>query len=116
MRGVNIAHIKCLVGNFGDFKLPRGIFSVDVDEKPSYELEFLSYCTKSIESSVCKYSAIFLKKNNKQKLRSFVIYSYLNDAVQQTNKCSQHDAISEGDTGQLTERLMNMLYLLPSSG
>lgn len=33
MRGVNIARIKYLVRNFRDFKLPRGVFSVDVDGK-----------------------------------------------------------------------------------
>lgn len=50
-----------------------------------------------------KYSAILLDKKPKT-IRSVVFYGYLN-AVQQTdNKCSQHDAISEGDTGQLQER------------
>lgn len=59
MRGVNIAHIKCLVRNFKDFKLPRGISSVGVDEKPLHQSGFLSYCSESTDLSVCKYSAIF---------------------------------------------------------
>lgn len=31
MRGVNIAHIKCLVRNFSAFKLPRGAFAIGGD-------------------------------------------------------------------------------------
>lgn len=76
MRGVNIAPIKCLVCRFRDFKLPWDIFSVDVDEKPSYQLGFLSYCTESIDLSVCRYSAIFLKKPPKHYALLYFIYSF----------------------------------------